>query len=233
MAVLRFLFVLKTSKLKHVECEKSVKSSRLAYVVIQIVHINIYKGRGGETLLQVGGNVNFKNVNLTASSVKTHTKPNQPNMSIWYQQSKTDNYDYAGAHLHKYVFIYLFTFFQIATYVKPTPFGHKFISQEVYHGYFVRKSGIFPCPYHSIHGKQSETARKKTGPSLVLYPPPPPKKKKKLTTEWRRWMANLVMWQTEPLFDWSGQEVKKTSLVGGRILHLNPKFDKCAGNKRQ
>ena len=33
-----------------------------------------------------------------------------------------------------------------------------------------------------------------------------------LITEWWRWLTDLVMWQAEPLFDWSGVE-HKTQLI--------------------
>ena len=49
-----------------------------------------------------------------------------------------------------------------------------------------------------------------SGQSLVFYPP------NKIKTEWRRWLADLVTWQAEPLFDWSGVEYKR---LGPNIVY--------------
>ena len=51
-----------------------------------------------------------------------------------------------------------------------------------------------------------------SGPSMVLYPLIQPK------TELRRWFANLVMWQADPLFDWSGVKFKIWSQVAWLTL---------------
>ena len=50
-------------------------------------------------------------------------------------------------------------------------------------------------------------------PILVFYP------LIQITTEWRWWLADIVMWQAEPLFDWSGVEYKTLAEMA-QIVHL-------------
>ena len=55
--------------------------------------------------------------------------------------------------------------------------------------------------YFGLRGAwRTSRAVKISGSSIIFY------SLIKITTKWRWWLANLVMWQAESLFDWSGIE---------------------------